>query len=259
MFIVRDKPPSFDEVAGHVVQSVVPIAVGTRLEDDAPNIIGTGFALEWAENFATCWHVARLQDKLAKLSDPELEKEGLKDAVLRIALRRGTDYIWREVEPKTWFRAQDEVHDVCIYRVVGVAAPPLRLRTEAGFTLGAEVGIIGFPMGNTLQGDSLRPYVLKTVISGGLEMTGDDGTTRIPRLALGTAVAGGFSGGPVFLASDGEVVGMIASKMMEGHKEVVWPAGISLAVPPNILKSDLDGLLRSSTDVIKDSLRKHLP
>ena len=245
-------------MAGHVAQSVIAIAIGTRL-DGSPNIVGTGFALEWAEHFATCWHVAAEQDRLGKLSEAELKELELKDATLRVALRRGDDYIWREVEPKTWFRVPDRVQDVCMYRIVGVAVRPLYLYQEAQFPWGAEVGIVGFPMGNVLQGTTLRPYVLKTIISGGLEVIAPDGAVQSARLALATAVARGFSGGPVFLATDGQVAGMVASTMLEEYDNSKWAAGISLAVPPAIIKTALEGQISTSTTVIKESLRKYLP
>jgi hypothetical protein len=258
VFIVRDKPPTFEEVAGHTAQSVIAIAIGTRL-DGTPNIVGTGFALEWAEHFATCWHVAKCQDELVGLSAPQLQKVGLKDATLRVALREGDQYIWNEIQPKTWFRAFERVQDICVYRIVGLAVRPLYLYQGAQFAWGAEVGVIGFPLGNELQGATLRPYVLKTVISGGVELPVGDGTKRTPRVALATAVAGGFSGGPVFLATDGQVTGMVASTMLEEHEGSKWAAGISLAVPPVIIRTALQGQISNSTRVIKESLRKYLP
>lgn len=261
MFIVRDKLPPFEDVAGHVAQSVVAIAVGTRLDDGAPNIIGTGFALEWAEHFATCWHVAEKHDQIGRWSETQLKKAGLKDATLRLALRKGDDYVSAEIEPKTWFRGGDKTNDICIYRIIGVAVPPLNLYPEAGFPWGAEVGIIGFPLGNYLQGRMLRPFVLKTVIAGGFEMRVKIGgtTTETPRLALGTTVARGFSGGPVFLATDGQVVGMLASNTTIEISGISSPAGLSLAVHPASLKSVLESSLDTVIPVIKESLRKHLP
>lgn len=258
MFIVRDTPPTFEEVAGHVAQSVIAIAVGMT-KDNRPNIVGTGFALEWAEFFATCWHVAELDDRLGRLSSDELDKEGLKDAKLRIALRAEDSYVWRDVEPKTWIRGHLEEHDVCIYRIIGVAVPPLHLQASDQFPYGSEVGVIGFPMGSILQGEVLRPYVAKTTIAGGLEWPLSDGTSS-GRLALGTAFAQGFSGSPVFSAKDGEVIGMVASKILEtDQSDQQWPAGISLAVVPTLLRHALEEGIRISTNMIKASLRSYLP
>lgn len=257
MFIVRDTPPTFEEVAGYVAQSVVAIAVGMR-QDDSPNIVGTGFALEWAEYFATCWHVAKEDDRIRQLTQEGLAQGGLKDRTLRIALRSGDTYVWREVEPKTWMRGFVEEHDVCIYRVIGVAVPPLHVLAEDKWNWGSEVGIVGFPMGSILQGNVLRPYVLRTVIAGGLEMPLPNGA-QTPRLALGTTAAGGFSGSPVFAARDGQVVGMVASKVLEWDGSgQTWPAGISLAVTPSLLRQGLHRLIGITTDTIKKSLRSYL-
>ena len=253
-----DQIPSFKETLASVIPSVIPIAVGMA-KDGRPNIIGTGFAFEFSEFFATCWHVSNYQDELSGKSESELPELGLVDNKLRIALRGPDSYLWREVEAKTWLRGQSEEHDVCIYRIIGLAVPPLRLPEGNSFELGSEVGLIGFPMGLILQGDVIRPYVIKTIIAGGLELPVSDKTTS-PRVALGTSVAGGFSGGPVFSVSDGTVVGMVASKMMEGDETGSrWPAGISLAVMPDLLRQILQQGVQQTTTVIKSALTKHLP
>ena len=94
-------------------------------------------------------------------------------------------------------------------------------------------------MGSLLQGVVLRPYVLKTVISGGLELPLPGGRKHTPRLALGISVAGGFSGGPVFSARVGQVAGMISSQTIEKDELGSWPAGISLAVTPRLIRREL--------------------
>ena len=76
MVIVRDTSPGFEEVVSQVIRSVIAIAVGLT-EDKRPHIVGTAFALERAEFFATCWHVAEVDDELHKLNESELHKKGL--------------------------------------------------------------------------------------------------------------------------------------------------------------------------------------
>lgn len=258
MFIVRDKMPSFEEVAGHVVNSVIPIAIGTTT-DGLPNIIGAGFAVEFSEFFVTCCHIAQTEDELGKLSKQKLENLGLKDTKLRIGLFKNGDYTWHESEAKTWLRVISQELDICVYRVIGVAIPPLHLWTEEGFPWAAEVGVIGFPMGNKLQSKKFRPFVAKTIIAGGLEQK-LEGEKSVQKLALGSAFAGGFSGGPVFSTTDGQILGMVASKVLEpGNQGIVWPAGISLAVTPADIRNGLNSCISVSTKIIEDSLRKHLP
>ena len=65
--------------------------------------------------------------------------------------------------------------------------------------------------------------------------------------------------GEIVIAADGQVAGMVASTMLEDYKGSKWPAGISLAVSPTVISKALEGQLSTSTAVIKDSLRKHLP
>jgi len=254
-FIIRQSPLSFPELVGFVSRSVIAVAVGTGM-DDAPNIIGTGFAVEFSEYFATCWHVARAHDQLTALPPQELASAGLKDAKLRIALPTGTSYIWRELENFTWLRGKSEQLDTCIFRLVGIALPPLILHKE-DFVLGAEIGVLGFPLGNSLQGSALRPIALKNVLAGAIDPTP---ANRLPagKAILGSSVAGGFSGSPVFSATEGTVMGMVASNPLEVRTEGTWPAGVSLAVLPMDIQQVLMQGVETTNRTIKDALRSHL-
>jgi len=257
MLTVRDKPPSFEEVSSYVAKSVIAIAIGNTL-DGKPNIVGTGFAVEWPECFATCWHVAEIENRLKELSKEELEKNfQLVDTKLRIARRIKEDvYTWQEIEEKLWFRIYDKKADICIYRAIGVLVPPLHLFRQEDFAWGSEVGVVGFPMGNLLQGKLIRPFCSKTIIAGGLELKLESGE-EVGRLALDSAFASGFSGAPVFLANDGQVVGMITSKTFEWDESgQVWPTGISLATLPSEILRVLGAGMDKTTEMIKDSLRK---
>jgi S1-C subfamily serine protease len=255
-FIVRDSLPSFSEVASEVAKSVTAIAVGLLTDGNQPNIIGTGFSVQVAEYFATCWHVAEVHDHLSKLSKKELAEQGLTDSKLRVALPVRGKYVWSEVEPHTWLRGWNADSDVCVYRLVGISLPPLTLHS-GGFIWGDEVGVVGFPLGNRLQGPELRPLVLKTVIAGGIDPTPAN-QLKAGRLALGIGVAKGFSGGPVFSSADGRVVGMVASKPLEADSFGVWPAGLSLAVVPRDLHAVIASGIANTTAAIKEGLRKHL-
>lgn len=234
MVIIRDKPPAFTELVGYVADSVIAIAVGLT-KGGVPNIVGTGFALEQADFYATCAHVAKEEDELRNLSPAELDSRGLKDSTFRIGLLKNDKFIWHELgKDIPWVRGISEQHDSCIFRTFGITAPPLSLQESDIWALGTEVGIIGFPLGNYLQGKTIRPFVLKTVISGALEVQLEEGKNTL-RLALGTVVAKGFSGAPVFSSENGQVVGMIASDLSyEG-----LPIGISLAVTPELLRAGL--------------------
>lgn len=257
MCVGMDKPRSFEEISSSVARSVMPIAIGQTLEG-TPNIVGTGFAVEWPECFATCWHVAETQDRLGELSKEELKNNlGLADNKLCVALRVGVDkYRWKEIEEKTWFRTSDKKADICIYRAIGVPVPPLQLFHEEDYPWGSEVGVMGFPLGNLLQGKVIRPFWSKTIIAGGLELRLEDGE-ETPRLALDSTFAGGFSGAPVFLTTSGEVIGMVASRTFEsGESGQRWPTGISLAIPASLIRKLVGAGMDKTTEIIKDSLRK---
>lgn len=252
MFIVQDTPPSFEDVAEYVARSVIAIAIGMR-EDGLPNIVGTGFGLERVEFFATSWHVAEMVEEIKDLSKKELKEKNLKDAAFRIALPKGDTYEWHEIDIKTLMCSHHEDHDVCIYRMIGIEIPPLDILRGDQWLWGSEVGIIGFPMGSLLQGFVIRPYILKTVISGGLELPLPD-NKRTPRLALATSVAGGFSGGPIFSARDGQIVGMVSSKTIEEDELGSWPAGITLAVTPSLIRKKLREHIAKTDAEIKKCL-----
>ena len=256
MYIVRKEPPTFSEVAGQVLTSVVAVAVGTAT-DGRPNIVGTGFACEASEFYVTCWHVAEMQDKLSAMNAADLSSQGLVDAKLRFGFRaKDGSYAWPNVVDQPMFRSANKAEDVCVYRLIGFMIPPVQLSRENKWVMGQEVGIAGFPMGNVLQGSTVRPFVAKTVLAGGLEVPVEDG--EVARVAIATAVAGGFSGSPIFSAVDGEVLGMVASKVMEGQ-ETVWPAGISLGIAPLAIKTTFLALYKSTTDAIRSSLSSNPP
>ena len=257
MFIVRKEPPTFPDVAAEVLKSVVAVAVGTT-KDDKPNIVGTGFACEASEFYVTCWHVAEVQDKFKAMSSEELKGHGLLDAKLRFGFRRedGT-YVWPNVEDQPLFRVANKAQDVCVYRLIGFTIPHVLLPAQDRWLLGQDIGIAGFPMGNALQGSTVRPLVSRTVLAGGLEVQTETG--EVSRVAIATAVAGGFSGSPNFSAADGEVLGMVASKIMEGEEATAWPAGISLGIVPSVIKKTFLELNKGTTDAIRASLKASPP
>jgi len=253
--VIRDSPLPFMDVVGAVSHSVVAVAVGTT-STGKPNIVGTGFALEFSEYFATCWHVASAHDSLLGLSPQELASKGLKDSKFRVALPGGGSYHWRELEEFTWLRGKYEKVDICIFRLIGIAIPPLTLH-KGEFILGAEVGVLGFPLGNAMQGETLRPIITKTLLAGGMEPTPENHLDA-GKAVLASSVATGFSGSPVFSASDGNVMGMVSSKPLEITPQGTWPAGLSLAVLPADLQQGLMSFVETSNRSIKDALRSSL-
>lgn len=252
-FIIHDKQPTFSEVSALVKHSVIAIAVGLRADSNLPNIIGTGFALQYSEFYATCWHVAKVHDDLIKLSEKELSQKGLKDNVLRIALSVGDKYLWREIQPFTWLRGPNKNNDICIYRLIGNVINHLTLH-EGKIMLGEEVGVLGFGLGNRLQGSTIRPLLLKAIISGVIDPTVEN-KLQTSHIAIGTSVAGGFSGSPVFSLTDGRIMGMIASEPFEPTSAGNWPSGISLAVLATDLNNALNSVAIITTDLLVKSLR----
>jgi S1-C subfamily serine protease len=254
MLIVRQSPQSFEEIVTYVLPSVIPIAIGSDA-DGRPIIEGTGFAIEHSGIFATCWHIGVKYRELSLLNDEEVRARGMRDNFLRIAARnREGLYIWHKVEKGTLMHVMEENHDLFVFRLVDVSIPPLALHREDAWDMGAEVGVIGFPMGNTLQaeGNMLQPYILKTIVSGAVRYTTGEGT-RTPQLALNTLIASGYSGGPVFSAKDGSVVGMVRSQLTEGEG-IRMPNGITFAVVPSTIRQGMNFLLDTTIKIIQRAL-----
>lgn len=257
-FIVRKEAPIFSEVAGYIHKSMIAIAVGKNVRNGAPNIIGSGFAADISEYFVTCWHVIEVHDELSKLSTEELRNRNLSDNILRIAFSTPDGFKWKEMEKYTWLRATVKGHDICVLRFLGIALPPLALR-EQSYVFGQDVGIMGFPLGSDIQNKEIAPLVLRTIISssGGIPVI-SQGKEISQRIGLGSSVAGGFSGGPIFSIEDGQVIGIIASKLMEGDHESIWPAGISLGVPSSIIKPILQQSAIQLASTTKEAVKAFL-
>lgn len=261
MFVIRRDTPPFSDVAGHVSRSVVAVAVGTTIEG-APNIIGTAFAIETSEFYATCWHVAEAHDELLRSTPEQLKAKRLSDNKLRLGVMTADEsYIWREADVGAWMRFVDKEQDVCVYRVLGVQIPPLVMRRseQRRTAVGEDVGIAGFPMGNYLQGGAIRPLAVRSVVSGASQFVNETGTT-IAQVIIGSTVAGGFSGGPIFSAETGEAIGMIASKLLEpvGPDQFRLPAGLSLGVAAPILLSIHQRSVEGSSKYLMEAVRRGL-
>lgn len=254
MLIIRQSPQSFEEIVTYVLPSVIPIAIGSD-KNGRPIIEGTGFAIEHSGIFATCWHVAARYKELSRLDDHEVKELGMKDNFFRIAVRNKDGlYNWHKVEKGTLMHVMEESHDLCIFRLIDVSIPPLALHRDDVWDMGAEVGVIGFPFGNMLQaeGDKLQPFVLKTIISGATRYTKEDGTIT-PQLVLDTVIAGGYSGGPVFSAKDGSVLGMIRSQKVEGEFTRM-PTGITFAIVPSYIRKGMNELCEISIKRMQTAL-----
>jgi hypothetical protein len=229
--------------------------------------------------FVTCDHVIELLKQIKNLDSEQLTKEGLVDNKTRIAKpcrqKDGSQY-WEWHELSEPIKSLSMIEEDCsiLQMPSDITLPPLSLSPELPLW-GNEVGILGFPTSGSLQEGSIQPFVIKTIISSiinykfsrSLPKDGTEDCEEIiyeekvitrPRMALSHSLADGFSGSPVFsISSNGLVVGMVDytpfceeefylkfntkdGKSIDGITYGKYPTSISLAVPVNSIKYNLD-------------------
>ena len=149
----------------------------------------------------------------------------------------------------------DKTHDLSLLRIEGSPLPALVLHAGNSPREGLSIAFMGFPIGNAL---GLSPVTHRGMISAvtPIAMPGANAqqlnAKTVTRLKSGTfdvyqldgTAYPGNSGGPLFDAESGEVIGIVNMVFVKGSKESVLanPSGISFAIPI----SHLQALLRSA-------------
>jgi S1-C subfamily serine protease len=160
-------------------------------------------------------------------------------------------------KPRAWpahLLSLDKRHDLAVLRVEGGPLPALALGNSDEVREGQRVAFTGFPIGNALgfvpvTHRGIVSAVTPNILPGGnaqrLNATAirglRDGAYNMFQLD-GTAYPGN-SGGPLFDADSGKVVGIINMVLVKRTKEAMLshPSGISYAVPANYLRNLLAG------------------
>lgn len=219
------------EAAAAVKPSVV--AVGTYKETQNPRFgfRGSGFAVGDGRLIVTNAHV---------LPPPESTPDA-PDAQLAIQIPLGHGRL--EVRTATLL-ALDKDHDMALLRVGGSPLPALQFADPASVRDGMAIGFIGFPIGGVLGYTPVTHHGIISAITAVAEPAAAAGqldNKTIMRLRRGSfdiyqldaTAYPGNSGGPVFDAASGKVVGVINMVLVKGTKEsaLSHPTGISYAVP----------------------------
>ena len=143
----------------------------------------------------------------------------------------------------------DKQHDLALLRFDGAPLPALSLRDSDGVREGRSVLFMGFPIGGALgyspvthrgivsavtaialptaNAQQLNPRTISSLRSGSFDVFQLD-ATAYP----------GNSGGPMFDADTGEVLGVINMVFVKGTKEsaLTSPSGISYAIPSKFVQ-----------------------
>jgi serine protease Do len=215
--------------------SVVPVGTFRATDNPRFSFRGTGFVVGDGSLVVTNFHVlppaAESAGNAANVAAPTL---------MILAPRTG-----RELEPRVaTLVASDRNHDLALLRIEGAPLPALTLGDAALVREGSSVAFIGYPIAGIL---GFSPVTHRGIVSSVTRIVlpaasaGQLSERAIARLREGpfdiyqldaTAYPGN-SGGPVFDAATGRVIGVINMVLIRGTKEsaLTNPTGISYAIP----------------------------
>lgn len=211
-----------------VKPSVVVVGTYARLRSPPFVMRGTGFAVGDGTLIATNAHVV-----------PELTGEDAQ-AELAVLVRSGEHVLPRTAR----LLVRDADHDLALLRIDGPPLPALPLRDSGTVREGQPVAFTGFPIGGVLGFAPVTHRGIVAAITPIAQPGGNAGELRdqsiqrlrrgaFPVFQLDATAYPGNSGGPLYDAATGEVIGVINMVFVKGSKEAVLekPSGISYAIP----------------------------
>ncbi|TLD45112.1 MAG: putative serine protease HtrA [Accumulibacter sp.] len=221
-----------------VIERVKPsvVVVGTQQLTRSPQFVmrGTGFVVGDGRTVATNAHVLP-----AAIDEAAGEKLVI---LVRLADAKAQQRPARVV-------AVDKGHDLALLRIDGPLLPALTLHEAEPVREGQAVAFTGFPIGGAL---GLSPVTHRGIISAitPIVLPGANARELNARVVqqiragsfdiyqLDATAYPGNSGGPLFDASRGEVLGIINMVFVKENKESVLskPSGISFAIPVRFLR-----------------------
>lgn len=220
------------ETIERVKPSVVVVGTFNKLRSPQFVMRGTGFAVRDGSLIVTNAHV---------ISRPE---RGDTPETLMVLTRNGSEVRPQEVH----LLVSDVEHDLAVLRMAGPPLPALTLRPSESVREGQAVAFTGFPIGGALgfspvthRGiiSSITPIVLP---GGNARELKDKSIRRLrsgafPIFQLDATAYPGNSGGPLYDAESGEVLGVINMVFVKATKEAILekPSGISYAIPAGFL------------------------
>ena len=210
------------------------VILGTHNATDSPrfSLRGTGFVVAQGDDS---------QSNLVVTNAHVLASADEAPTALVVQLRIGnTPWQMRKAD----VLALDTVHDLALLRFEGTGAPALRVRDSHSVQEGQAVGFTGFPLGSILgfspvshrgMVSAITPAALPQATAqqlNGVTVRGlRSGSFDVFQID-GTAYPGN-SGGPLFDAQSGEVLGVMNMVFVRSTREsaLSQPSGISYAIP----------------------------
>jgi len=226
------------EIIAQVKPSVLAVGTFNSLANPRFGFRGTGFVVGDGNLLVTNAHV------LPEAGSAE------RDHKLVVLLRRdGRD---TEIVAARIVKV-DKGSDLAVLRFDGPAQPALPLAEAKLLREGLSIALMGFPIGGAL---GFSPVTHRGIISaitpialpaGGSGQLNERAIRRLRQgsfniLQLDATAYPGNSGGPVFDAETGEVVGVINMVLVKGSKEtaLTHPSGISYAIPVGFVRELLN-------------------
>ncbi len=216
------------------------VIVGTFRATDAPRfrLRGTGFAVGNGNTVITNFHV--LPDATENPADMSLVVQ-VRGPDKQLSMRQAT------------VLETDRVHDLAVLRIEGAAVPALAIRNSDTVREGQSIAFMGFPIGGVL---GFSPVTHRGIVSSiTAAVLPAPNSRQLTDAAIRGARAGSFdifqldataypgnSGGPLFDADSGEVVGVVNMVLVKNTREsaLSQPSGISYAIPSRFISELLE-------------------
>lgn len=218
-------------------------AIGTFNPLDSPRFSfrGSGFMVGATGLVATCWHV--LPDLAASA------RAGVATLAIGLPSVDGMQVIEAEVA------GVDRVKDLAVLKPRQRLPGGLTLAEQPVMREGADIALLGFPIGGTLgyrlvTHRGIVASIVASSLPGASARQLDEGAVSRLRegsfelLQLDATAYPGNSGGPVVDVESGHVVGLVDMVLVKGNRESALssPTGITYAVPVRYLKELLGRL-----------------
>lgn len=127
--------------------------------------------------------------------------------VIRIAIREVFVIHLENNIPKEYpatIISTDSVADIALLKIDKTNCPFLELLDPANLQVGVELGFVGYPL------NYFFPVVSKTILSAKVDLPIKNNLPPRHQLVINQFVNHGNSGGPVFLSTTGQVVGIVS-------------------------------------------------
>ena len=220
------------EVVARIKPSVVVVGTFNKLRSPAFRLRGTGFVVGDGLTIATNAHV------LPAPGDAEAQES------LTVLVREGASLRQRQAR----IESIDKDHDLALLKLSGTPLPPLTLKASETVREGQEIAFTGSPIGGALgyspvSHRGLISAITPIVLPGGNVRELNEQSLRrlrsgsFPVFQLDATAYPGNSGGPMYDAETGEVLGIVNMVFVKSTKEAVLqhPSGISYAIPADYL------------------------